>query len=155
MPQNPLIRMGLVPASIALCSLFSFACDVTVEQEDVVDSDGSDEAESEGDDEFRWSSVLTNRPTLVTSMNSVTYGGQSANEYPLHLYRNWIRATLGWGIPLAFVSYVPTQWLLDAENPLGLSDRLILATPAVAAAMAALALVIWTIGIRHYQSTGS
>ena len=89
------------------------------------------------------------------AMNSVTYGGQSANEYPLHLYRNWIRATLGWGIPLAFVSYVPTQWLLDAENPLGLSDRLILATPAVAAAMAALALVIWTIGIRHYQSTGS
>ena len=77
MPQNPLMRIGLVPASIALCSLFSFACDVTVEQEDVVDSDGSDEAESEGDDEFRWSSVLTNRPTLVTSMNSVTYGGDN------------------------------------------------------------------------------
>lgn len=87
--------------------------------------------------------------------NAVTYGGQSANEYPLHLYRNWIRATLGWGIPLAFVSYVPSQWILDAENPLGMSSRLVLLTPVVATATLALAMACWSTGIRHYQSTGS
>lgn len=87
--------------------------------------------------------------------NALTYGGRSANEYPLHLYRNWIRATLGWGIPLAFVAYIPTQWLLDSANPLGLSPRLIWATPAIAAAVLAVAMGCWTVGIRHYQSTGS
>lgn len=89
------------------------------------------------------------------AMNSLTYGGQSANEYPLHLYRSWIRATLGWAVPLAFVSYVPSQWLLDADNPLGISDSLIWATPAVAAVAMAIALTCWTRGIRRYQSTGS
>lgn len=87
--------------------------------------------------------------------NAVTYGGQSANEYPLHLYRNWIRGTLGWGIPLAFVAYVPTQWILEAENPLGLSPRLVVLTPAVAAGVLAIAIACWSTGIRHYQSTGS
>ncbi len=87
--------------------------------------------------------------------NSVTYGGQAANQYPLHLYRNWIRATLGWGVPLAFVSYVPSQWLLDADNPLGLSPNLVFATPLVAVALTAIASFCWRLGIRHYQSTGS
>ncbi len=87
--------------------------------------------------------------------NAVTYGGQSANEYPLHLYRNWIRATLGWGIPLAFVSYVPTQWLLDASNPLGMPRQLVFFVPAVTAALLVFAIACWSIGIRHYQSTGS
>ncbi len=87
--------------------------------------------------------------------NAVTYGGQSANEYPLHLYKNWIRATLGWGIPLAFVAYVPTQWLLDATNPLGMPRHLVYFVPLVTAALLAFAMTCWTIGIRHYQSTGS
>ncbi len=64
--------------------------------------------------------------------NAVTYGGQFANEYPLHLYRPWIRATLGWAVPLAFVSYVPSQHLLDAANPLGLRSWLVYTTPVVA-----------------------
>ncbi len=89
------------------------------------------------------------------AMNAVTYGGQSANEYPLHLYRNWIRATLGWGIPLAFVSYVPSQWILDASNPLGMPRYLVYFIPIVTAALLVFAMACWTIGIRHYQSTGS
>ena len=87
--------------------------------------------------------------------NAVTYGGQSANEYPLHLYQNWIRATLGWGIPLAFVAYVPAQWLLDATNPLGLSPQLVYLTPVIATALVVVAAIFWSTGIRHYQSTGS
>ena len=89
------------------------------------------------------------------AVNSITYGGRDANEYPLHIYRNWIRATLGWGIPLAFVAYVPSQWLLDADDPLGLPDWLVVGTPLVTVALTAVSIGIWTIGIRHYQSTGS
>lgn len=87
--------------------------------------------------------------------NAVTYGGEFANEYPLHLYRPWIRALLGWGIPLAFVAYVPSQHPLGATNPLGLASWLVWATPLVTAATLTASLLCWRAGIRHYQSTGS
>ncbi|MEZ5229222.1 MAG: ABC-2 family transporter protein [Acidimicrobiales bacterium] len=87
--------------------------------------------------------------------NAVTYGGEFANEYPLHLYRPAIRLVLGWAIPLAFVAYVPSQHLLDAANPLGMPSWLIWATPLVAVATLGVAMLAWAVGIRHYQSTGS
>ena len=86
---------------------------------------------------------------------AATYGGQFANQYPLHLYRGWIRAVLGWIIPLAFVAYVPAVTLLEAPNPLGLPRWLALGSAPVAAAALALSLWVWRVGIRHYQSTGS
>ncbi|MEM9652698.1 MAG: ABC-2 family transporter protein [Actinomycetota bacterium] len=89
------------------------------------------------------------------ALNAVTYGGQFANQYPLHIYRNWVRAVLGWGIPLAFVAYVPSTYILDATNPLGLPRWLVLTSVPVAGAAAAVAGLIWRTGIRHYQSTGS
>jgi ABC-2 type transport system permease protein len=92
--------------------------------------------------------------------NAATYGGEFANEYPLHLYRGWIRAVLGWALPLAFVAYVPAIHLFGAEaeaatNPLGLPSWLVYTTPAVTAAALAVSLGLWSLGIRHYQSTGS
>lgn len=87
--------------------------------------------------------------------NSVTYGGEYASQYPLHLYRPWIRAVLGWIVPLAFVAYVPAQTLLDAANPLGLPAGLVYAAPVVAGLLMVVALAVWRTGIRHYQSTGS
>jgi ABC-2 type transport system permease protein len=87
--------------------------------------------------------------------NAFTYGGQFANEYPLHLYRGWIRLVLGWAIPLAYVAYVPAQYLLDAANPLELPPWLVLTTPLVTAATVLVSYGAWRTGIRHYQSTGS
>jgi ABC-2 type transport system permease protein len=87
--------------------------------------------------------------------NAFTYGGQFANEYPLHLYRGWLRLILGWAVPLAFVSYVPSQHLLGAANPLGLPSWLVFTTPAVTAGIVVVSLAVWRLGIRHYQSTGS
>lgn len=86
---------------------------------------------------------------------AATYGGQFANQYPLHLYRGWIRAVLGWAIPLGFVAYVPAVALLDAANPLALPPWLIYLSAPVAATVLGLSILAWTVGIRHYQSTGS
>lgn len=93
--------------------------------------------------------------SALQATHAFTYGGQFANQYPLHLYPGWIRAVLGWLIPLAFVAYVPAVELIDAPNPLGLPNGLVLASPVVAAAALAAAFAVWTTGIRHYQSTGS
>lgn len=89
------------------------------------------------------------------ALNAVTYGGQYANQYPLHIYRSWVRAGFGWGIPLAFVAYVPSVYLLDPANPLGLPRWMVFLTMPVAATALGVALLIWRTGIRHYQSTGS
>lgn len=89
------------------------------------------------------------------AMNAMTYGGQFANQYPLHLYRGWIRAVLGWGIPLAFVAYVPAVFLLDAVNPLNLPPWLIYLLVPVAGVTLGLSVLVWSTGIRHYQGTGS
>lgn len=89
------------------------------------------------------------------ALNAVTYGGQFANQYPAHVYDGWIRAVLGWGIPLAFVAYVPVIGLLGPANPLGVPRWLVFATPAVAAIALTVALALWRFGIAHYRSTGS
>ena len=86
---------------------------------------------------------------------ALTYGGEFSNQYPLHLYRGWIRAVLGWAVPLAFVAYVPSIRILGAANPLDLPHRLYLATVPVAAALSAVAAMVWSLGVRHYQGTGS
>lgn len=87
--------------------------------------------------------------------NALTYGGNFANQYPLHLYPRGVRAFLGWLVPLAFVAYVPAIRILDAPNPLGLPSWLPFVAPVVALAALTVAMLIWSAGIRHYQSTGS
>lgn len=87
--------------------------------------------------------------------NILTYGGQFANEYPLHLYPGWIRGVMGFVIPLAFVAYIPTLFLLEAANPLGLPPWMRFSPPVVAVLTVATAAGLWSIGVRHYQSTGS
>jgi len=87
--------------------------------------------------------------------NAMTYGAQFANQYPLHVYPGWIRAVMGWALPLAFVAYVPTVFTTNAANPLDLPSWIAYTPPAVALALIVVAHRVWTIGVRHYQSTGS
>lgn len=89
------------------------------------------------------------------AMNAFTFGGQFANEYPHHLYARWLRFVLGWAVPIAYVSYVPTIAILEAPNPLDLPTWLVHTTGPVAVASMAAAIGLWRLGIRHYQSTGS
>ncbi len=91
----------------------------------------------------------------LEATHSMTFGGQFANQYPLHIYPGWIRTIVGWVVPLGFVAYVPANALLDAPNPLGLPGWTVLASPVVGVASLAVALLVWSTGIRHYQGTGS
>ncbi len=87
--------------------------------------------------------------------NALTYGSQFANQYPLHIYPGWIRAIMGWALPLAFVAYVPAISVAEASNPLDLPSWMPFTTPLVAVAVAIVARLVWRRGINHYQSTGS
>lgn len=87
--------------------------------------------------------------------NAFTYGGSFAHQYPLHIFSDWARAFIGWLLPMAFVSYVPTIYLVGAPNPLGLPGWLALAGPLVAVGFGAVSRAVWTAAIVNYQSTGS
>ena len=84
-----------------------------------------------------------------------SYGGVTLVDYPLDIYSDWLRRFATFVLPLGFVSYYPALFLLDKPDPLGLPDWTRLLSPLAALALGAFAYLGWSMGVRHYQSTGS
>lgn len=84
-----------------------------------------------------------------------TYGGRQMSTYPLGIYSAWVRHVVRLAIPLAFTAYFPTLGLLGRDDPLGWPSWLAWAGPLVAAAAMAVALGIWSQGVRAYRSVGA
>lgn len=95
--------------------------------------------------------------TIQTSevTNVFTYGGSMMATYPFSIFGDLLRRFFTFVVPLAFVSYLPGLFLLDRPDPLGLPTHLQLASPLVAVLFFLPAYLAWTLGVRHYQSTGS
>jgi len=72
-------------------------------------------------------------------------------RYPLTIYSPYVQFLLSWIIPFGFASFYPSVRLLGRDE-FQLYAWLV---PVVAAAFAALALLTWRRGVRHYASTGS
>ena len=58
-------------------------------------------------------------------------------------------------IPMAFVCYFPSLYVLDKEDSLGFPRALQFASPLVAVGAALVSGVIWTQAVRRYRSVGS
>jgi ABC-2 type transport system permease protein len=86
--------------------------------------------------------------------NAFTYGGTTMAQYPFDVYGTWLRRLLGFVIPLSFVCYFPTLYVLGKHDPLGLPRVLDFCSPAVALAAAFVAGSIWRFAVRHYRSAG-
>jgi ABC-2 type transport system permease protein len=87
--------------------------------------------------------------------NSFTYGGATMLQYPPTIYaRDIVRGTV-YGVPLAFVNWLPALYLLDRTDPLGLPSWFRFASPVAALLCACVAGLLWRAGIRSYRSTGS
>ncbi len=89
------------------------------------------------------------------AINIFTNGGVAMLSYPLEVYHIWLRRFATFVVPLAFVSYYPALFILDRSDPFSLPSWLGVLTPLAAAIFAAAASFAWSIGVRHYQSTGS
>jgi ABC-2 type transport system permease protein len=87
--------------------------------------------------------------------HSVTYGGKMLADYPVDVLGAWLRRTVIFVVPIAFVAYLPTAWLLDKPLPAGLPRSAGWAAPAVALVLALVARLAWNFALRHYRSTGS
>ena len=87
--------------------------------------------------------------------NSFTYGGQFITQFPMHIFGAWFRRMLGFVVPLAFVNYFPSLYILGKTDPLGAPSFLRFVSPAVAVVTAIVAAGVWRTAVRHYRSTGS
>jgi ABC-2 type transport system permease protein len=89
-------------------------------------------------------------------LNMVTYGGQFLTQYPLSIYGDFLRSFFTFVIPLAFINYYPTLWLLGKSDPLGGPIGLLaLLAPFICVALFAVGVAMWRRGVRRYTSTGS
>lgn len=91
----------------------------------------------------------------IEVINAFTYGGSDLAQYPFHIYRRMIRWIFLWIVPIGFMVYYPSLVILDKPDPLGLPGFAPYIAPAMATAFCAVIAWCWTLGIRHYRSTGS
>jgi len=87
--------------------------------------------------------------------NSFTYGGSFVAHYPINIFGPWLRRLVIFVIPLAFVSYFPSLYVLGKDDALGLPPALQFASPAVAVAAGLAGWLLWRTAVRRYRSVGS
>jgi len=76
-------------------------------------------------------------------------------RFPLSIYPQPVQWCFSFVVPFAFVSFVPAELILHKDTVALLNPQLGYLTPAVGVAVFAAGYLLWRIGLRRYQSTGS
>ncbi|MFZ2016884.1 MAG: ABC transporter permease [Nocardioides sp.] len=87
--------------------------------------------------------------------NAFTYGGATLLTYPLTVFPQRIVLGLTFLLPLAFVNWYPSLYILGRSSSSTLPQWLEFASPVAALVMVAVTMTAWRAGVRHYTSTGS
>ncbi|GAA2241385.1 ABC transporter permease [Kitasatospora cystarginea] len=87
--------------------------------------------------------------------NSLTYGGATLIHYPPTIFAKELVAGVVFGVPLAFVNWLPALRILDKPDPLGLPTAFQYASPLAAALCVLAAALLWRAGLRAYRGTGN
>lgn len=91
----------------------------------------------------------------VEAMNVLTYGGRTLISYPMDIYGEWLRRAFTYLLPAAFLSYFPVMHLLGRPLPDGLPGWAAYLAPVAGPLVLGAAALLWRVGVRHYQGTGS
>jgi ABC-2 type transport system permease protein len=75
-------------------------------------------------------------------------------RYPVHIYAPFLTFVLTFVFPFAFIAYYPAHHFLDRAVPI-YGQSLAYLSPLVACVLLSLAVGFWSVGLRHYRSTGS
>jgi ABC-2 type transport system permease protein len=78
----------------------------------------------------------------------------SATYYPAHIYGRALRFLITFVFPYAFMAYYPTLYFFQMDVEVFPAFFMYM-TPVVAVVSLAIALGFWSVGLRHYQSTGT
>jgi ABC-2 type transport system permease protein len=85
-------------------------------------------------------------------INIFTDGGREMAQYPLTIYKEWIRKFFTFVIPFGTVNYLPLMFILDKTEGNSIGYML---TPLLGLLFLVPCVLIWNFGVRHYKSTGS
>ncbi|MGI5957821.1 MAG: ABC transporter permease [Massiliimalia sp.] len=86
----------------------------------------------------------------LETLNILIYGGREFGQYPFSIYGKWVLRFVTYVFPLALVQYYPLLYIT------GRSDSLFFVfVPVLALLFWIPSLMLWKIGTKHYQSTGS
>lgn len=83
-------------------------------------------------------------------MNILAEGGKKVAQYPIDIYAKWFRIFFTFIVPFGLVNYYPVLYLFEKVDIwyYGL-------TPLFTVAFLIPCLIVWRIGVKHYESTGS
>lgn len=84
--------------------------------------------------------------------NILTYGGVETAQYPMTLYKGFLKQFFMYIMPLAAVNYWPASVILGKNY---VPAALAWASPLIGLGMFVAALQVWRIGERAYRSSGS
>ncbi|WP_458784012.1 ABC transporter permease [Vallitalea sediminicola] len=84
--------------------------------------------------------------------NILTDGGREMFQYPLGIYKKWIRNFFTFVVPFGCVNYYPLMYLLDKNHS---NNILYIISPIFGILFIIPCLLVWKIGVKHYKSTGS
>jgi ABC-2 type transport system permease protein len=87
--------------------------------------------------------------------NGFTYGGRDFTSYPITVYGDWFRGLFAYALGFGLVAYQPALALLGRTDPLGLPAWAGYVAPLVSLPAMVIAGLVWSVGVRHYRSTGS
>jgi ABC-2 type transport system permease protein len=104
--------------------------------------------------------VLTGSISFVATdaretANVITYGGELVTEFPFAIYQRPLALMMTFAVPLAFITWQPSLYVLGRPDPFGLPAFLRFAPPAVALLLSLAAALVWRAAVRRYRSTGS
>lgn len=86
---------------------------------------------------------------------AMQFNWRMTQQYPLEMFGRGFRVLVTVFIPVAFLNYYPSRWLLGKTHPGDPYYILSFLSPFVAAALLALSAWVWQMGLRRYNSTGS
>lgn len=85
-------------------------------------------------------------------MNIFTDGGKELAQYPLNIYKKWVLKFFIFIIPLAFINYYPFIYIIGKIQH---NYILYMLSPLTAILFLIPSHILWSLGVKHYKSTGS
>lgn len=87
--------------------------------------------------------------------NAFTYGGSTLAQFPMTIYPREAIKALTFVVPITFVNWYPSLFILGKPDPLHLPAATQFAAPVAALLLTVVAASVWRTGVRRYRSTGS
>lgn len=86
----------------------------------------------------------------IEIINVFTDGGREMAQYPLGIYKKWVKKFFTFIIPFGAVNYYPLLYILGKSN-----NSFYIVVPLIGMLFIFPCILIWEYGVKQYKSTGS